>query len=111
LSDASFFYDNDLNVTLESRLPKLAEVVFQRQLGTLADKTKRISKLAAFIAKKIHINELLVRRGGLLSKCDLVSEMVYEFPSLQGIMGYYYSLHDKESESLANAIREHYQPR
>lgn len=111
LSDASFFYDNDLSVTLESRLPKLADVVFQRQLGTLADKTKRISKLAAFIAKQIHIDELLVRRVGLLSKCDLVSEMVYEFPSLQGIMGYYYSLHDKESESLANAIREHYQPR
>lgn len=111
LSDASFFYNNDLNVTLESRLPKLADVVFQCQLGTLADKTKRISKLAAFIAKKIYIDELIVYRGSLLSKCDLVSKMVYEFPSLQGVMGYYYSLHGKESESLANAIREHYQPR
>lgn len=111
LSDASFFYTNDLDVTLESRLPKLADVVFQHQLGTLADKAKRISKLAAFIAKQINIDELLVHRGALLSKCDLVSKMVYEFPSLQGTMGYYYSLHDKESESLANAIREHHQPR
>ena len=111
LSDASFFYNKDLDVTLESRLPKLADVIFQHELGTLADKTKRISKLATFIAKQIHIDELLVYRGCLLSKCDLVSEMVYEFPSLQGIMGYYYSLHDKESESLANAIKEHYLPR
>ena len=111
LSDASFFYNNDLEVALESRLPKLADVVFQHQLGTLADKTKRISRLAVFIAKQIHINELLVYRGCLLSKCDLVSKMVQEFPKLQGIMGYYYSLYSKESESLANAIREHYQPR
>lgn len=111
LSDASFFYNNDLDVTLESRLPKLADVVFQHQLGTLADKTKRIAKLAVFIAKQIHIDELLVHRGCLLSKCDLVSKMVHEFPKLQGIMGYYYSLHSKESESLANSIREHYQPR
>ncbi|QTS83561.1 glycine--tRNA ligase subunit beta [Coxiella endosymbiont of Amblyomma nuttalli] len=111
LSDALFFYNNDLDVTLESRLPKLAGIVFEHQLGTLADKTKRISRLATFIAKQIHIDELVVQRGSLLSKCDLVSKMVYEFPSLQGIMGYHYSLHDRESESLANAIREHYQPR
>ncbi|ACJ17482.1 glycine--tRNA ligase subunit beta [Coxiella burnetii] len=111
LADASFFYDNDLRTSLENRLPKLGDVIFQRQLGTLADKARRIEKLAAFIAKQTNIDEQLAARAGLLSKCDLVSEMVYEFPTLQGIMGYYCAFHDKEPPLVAEAIKEHYLPR
>lgn len=112
LADASFFYDNDLRTTLESRLKKLAAVVFQRQLGTLADKARRIAKLAGEIARRLDLkDEKSVQRGGLLAKCDLVSEMVNEFPALQGIMGYYYALNDKEPTEIAVTIKEHYQPK
>lgn len=111
LSDASFFYHNDLKVSLESRLRKLSGIIFQQQLGTLADKTTRIYKLTDFIANQIKVDEKLTKRTALLAKCDLVSEMVYEFPSLQGTMGYYYALHDKESNIIAQGIKDHYLPR
>ena len=111
LADASFFYHNDLKVSLESRLTKLVGIIFQQQLGTLADKTTRISKLAAFIAKQIKVDKNLTKRAALLAKCDLVSETVYEFPSLQGTMGYYYAMHDKESKTITQAIKDHYLPR
>jgi len=111
LADASFFYDNDLQKTLESRLKKLEAVVFQRQLGSMADKAKQISKLSGFIAKQLDEDIPSAKRSGLLAKCDLVSEMVYEFPSLQGTMGYYYALHDEEPKSIALAIKEQYLPR
>lgn len=111
LSDASFFYDNDLNISLESRFEKLNGVVFQQQLGTLADKSERIVKLTTLIATSLNEKTETAKRAAQLAKCDLVSEMVYEFPALQGIMGYYYALHDKESPAVATAIKEHYQPR
>lgn len=111
LADASFFYDNDLHETLNNRLKSLDGVIFQHQLGTVADKAKRISKLAGFIAKQLDEDIVLTKRAGLLAKCDLVSEMVCEFPSLQGTIGYYYALHDKEPKDVALAIKEHYRPR
>ena len=111
LSDASFFYNNDLSFTLESRFSKLESVIFQQQLGTLADKTRRLVKLSSFIAKQIKIDDKLAIRASILSKCDLVSKMVYEFPILQGIMGYYYAINDKESFLVAEAIKDHYLPR
>lgn len=111
LADASFFYLRDLTIPLENRIKKLSGIIFQKQLGTLADKTERISKLASFISKAIGANEKLTKRAAFLSKCDLTSEMVYEFPSLQGIMGYYYALHDKEPIIIAQAIKDHYLPK
>lgn len=114
LADAAFFYDNDLNVSLESRLDKLNGVIFQHHLGTLADKTDRLVKLTATIANALNettdtIN--VAKRAAALAKNDLVSEMVYEFPTLQGTMGYYYALHNQEPPAVAQAIKEHYQPR
>jgi len=111
LADAAFFYGNDLKVPLESRLKSLKQVVFQRQLGTMEDRSRRISKMAASIAKQISADVEVAKRAGLLSKCDLISEMVTEFPKLQGIMGYYYALNDKESKVSATAIKEQYLPR
>jgi glycyl-tRNA synthetase beta chain len=111
LAAAAFFYDTDLSTPLESRLDKLNGVIFQHQLGTLANKTDRVVKLTATIANAIEEKADLAKRAALLAKCDLVSEMVYEFPSLQGTMGYYYALHDKEPAAVAQAIKEHYQPR
>ena len=111
LADASFFYYNDLKFLLENRLPKLAGMIFQQQLGNLLDKTIRISKIAVFIANKIRLDEDMIKRAALLSKCDLVSRIVCEFPRLRGIMGYYYALHDNESKTIAQAIKDHYLPR
>ncbi len=111
LSDAEFFYKNDLKIPLKERLESLGHVVFQKQLGTMKDKSYRLSKLACFIAKHIGANETIAKHAALLSKCDLVSEMVIEFPQLQGIMGYYYAISDNESKACAIAIKEHYLPR
>lgn len=111
LSDAAFFYHQDTKHILSDRLPRLDHIIFQDQLGTLGDKTNRLIKLSAFIAKKTHADIAVVKQAATLSKCDLVSEMVIEFPNLQGIMGYYYALHDNTSISTATAIREHYLPR
>lgn len=111
LSDAAFFYHQDSKHKLSDGLERLNHIVFQDQLGSLGDKTQRITKLASWIAKKIQANTEVVKRAATLSKCDLVSGMVGEFPNLQGIMGYYYAMNDQESEAVAIAIREHYQPR
>ncbi|EKD77360.1 MAG: glycyl-tRNA synthetase subunit beta, partial [uncultured bacterium] len=111
LSDAEFFYQQDQKHTLFSRLSKLNHVVFQDQLGSLGDKTQRLLKLTAYIAKKIEVENTALQRAATLCKCDLVTDMVSEFPNLQGIMGYYYALHDQESEVCATAIREHYSPK
>lgn len=111
LSDADFFWNQDRKQKLESYSERLKSVVFQNKLGTLYDKSLRISNLAGVIAEQLGGDRLLAARAGLLCKCDLMSEMVGEFPELQGIMGRYYAQHDGEPEELAQAIDEHYMPR
>jgi len=111
LSDAKFFYETDCKQPLAERLELLKHVVFQAKLGTLYDKSERIAKLAGFIANQIGIDAKLAERAGWLCKTDLTTSMVGEFPELQGIMGYYYALNDKENEAVAYAIRDHYFPR
>ncbi|MFN3580205.1 MAG: glycine--tRNA ligase subunit beta [Pseudomonas sp.] len=111
LTDAEFFFLQDKKSPLESRNQRLANVVFQAQLGTVFDKAQRISSLAAFIAGQIDGAPDKAARAGLLSKCDLATEMVGEFPELQGIAGYYYAKHDGEAEDVALALNEQYMPR
>ncbi len=111
LADAKFFYDQDRKTPLASRLDGLRSMVFQKKLGTLYEKSTRIAKLAAHIAKLIEAPPVLAERAGILCKADLLSEMVFEFPELQGIMGYYYALNDNESLEVAIAIKESYLPR
>ncbi|WP_246168956.1 glycine--tRNA ligase subunit beta [Coxiella endosymbiont of Amblyomma sculptum] len=111
LSDASLFYKRDLKTPLKDQLLKLSGIVFQKRLGTLLEKTTRMSKLSIFIANKIKADEELTKKAASLAKCDLVSKTVCEFPRLQGIIGYYYTLCNKESETVAQAIRDHYLPR
>ncbi|MBS0286494.1 MAG: glycine--tRNA ligase subunit beta [Proteobacteria bacterium] len=111
LSDAKFFYDQDRKMPLNSRLEGLKNMVFQKKLGTLYDKSQRIAKLANSIAKQINAPSHLSDRAGKLCKADLLTEMVFEFPELQGIMGNYYALHDGEPVEVATAIRESYYPR
>ncbi len=111
LSDAKFFWVQDKKRTLESRLPKLEERVFQAKLGTMRDKADRIARLAAYLAAYVPgSNAEEAHRAGLLCKADLSSDMVGEFPDLQGIMGRYYALHDYEPTMVANAIADHYAP-
>jgi glycyl-tRNA synthetase beta chain len=111
LSDARFFYDQDRKTKLAERVPRLAGVVYQNKLGSQLDRVKRIKKLAVEIARKIGADVKIVERAAYLSKADLLTEMVGEFPELQGIMGQYYALHDGEDPHVASAIREHYLPR
>lgn len=111
LSDAKFFYQSDIKHSLDTRVPQLQGVIFQIKLGSLHDKTERISQLANHIATRIQADNSAVNRAAFLCKADLLSEMVGEFPSLQGIMGYYYALQDKEDKNVALAIKEHYLPR
>ena len=111
LSDAAFFYETDLKISLAARREQLKTVVFQEKLGTVFDKTERIAKLAESIADQIGGDAQLVKRAGQLSKSDLVSNMVGEFDEMQGIAGAYYARHDGEPEEIATAIREHYLPR
>ena len=110
LSDAKFFWDTDLKHSLESWVPKLADRLYYQGLGTVADKARRISKLAGSLAAltKAEIGE--ASRAGLLAKADLSSDMVGEFPELQGIMGRYYALKDEETIAVADAIGQHYSP-
>lgn len=110
LSDASFFFKKDASTSMEDKLSKLKNVVFQSELGTFHQKAQRISTLAGFIASKLEADEAACRRSGLLCKADLVTDMVNEFPDLQGIMGSYYARHDGESPVICQAIREHYLP-
>ncbi|GAB5381655.1 MAG: glycine--tRNA ligase subunit beta [Aliiglaciecola sp.] len=111
LADARFFFETDKKNSLESRLDSLESVLFQKQLGTLADKSRRISALAGKIAAAIGANEQHAARAGLLSKTDLMTEMVMEFPDVQGVMGMHYANHDGENELVANALNEQYMPR
>ncbi|MFI8748539.1 glycine--tRNA ligase subunit beta [Vreelandella lionensis] len=111
LADAAFFYDTDRKHTLASRIPQLESVVFQQQLGTLADKARRSTAIATFIAERIHGDVSHAQRAAALAKCDLVTEMVLEFPELQGIMGRYYAEQDGEPAEVAQALEEQYLPR
>ncbi|UXZ53895.1 glycine--tRNA ligase subunit beta [Halomonas sp. 7T] len=111
LADAAFFYDTDRKQTLASRISQLESVVFQQQLGTLADKARRSTAIATFIAERIHGDVAHAQRAVALAKCDLVTEMVLEFPELQGIMGRYYAEQDGEPADVAQALEEQYLPR
>ena len=111
LSDAKFFFEQDKKKTLDSRLPQLANVVYHNKLGTQAARTARVTRLAGAIARRLGYDVLLAERGATLAKADLLTDMVGEFPELQGIMGTYYARHDGEPEEVALAASEHYQPR
>jgi len=111
LADAAFFYAADRKMTLESRREALASVTFQARLGTLADKTARITALAAQIAQVAGQDTAAAQRAAELAKCDLLTAMVGEFPELQGIMGRYYALNDGEPDAVAAALAEQYLPR
>ncbi|MBB3120493.1 glycine--tRNA ligase subunit beta [Pseudoduganella violacea] len=111
LSDAKFFFEQDKKKTLESRLPLLKNVVYHNKLGTQAERSDRVTALAGAIAAKLGADVALAERGARLSKADLLTDMVGEFPELQGIMGTYYARHDGEQEEVALAASEHYQPR
>jgi glycyl-tRNA synthetase beta chain len=111
LTDAEFFFKQDKKQKLETFNARLRNVVFQAQLGSVFDKAERVSRLAALIADGIGGDASRAARAGLLSKCDLASEMVGEFPELQGIAGYYYALNDGEPEDVALALNEQYMPR
>ncbi|MCO6538521.1 MAG: glycine--tRNA ligase subunit beta [Gilliamella sp.] len=111
LADAEFFYQTDLKQRLEDRLPRLETVLFQQQLGTVKDKAIRIESLSGFIADKIGADVEQAKRAGKLTKCDLVTNTVFEFPETQGIMGRYLALKDGESIAVATAIEEQYKPR
>lgn len=110
LSDARFFWDTDRKVRLESRLPKLAERLFYARLGSMLDKARRLQALSSIVAHIIGADEEAAKRAGLLAKADLSSEMVGEFPELQGVMGRYYARHDGEADAVAEAIASHYAP-
>jgi len=110
-SDAEFFWNQDRKVRLDSRVDSLSTVVFQKQLGSLLDKTRRIAKLAGYISKILGGDKQQALRAAQLSKCDLMTDMVCEFTSLQGTMGRYYANHDGEDPIVANALDDYYKPR
>ena len=110
LDDARFFWDNDKKTGLEAMLPKLAKIDFKKELGSVADKVERVAALARELAPKVGADPDLAERAARLAKADLVSEMVYEFPELQGVMGRYYALEAGEERPVAGAIADHYQP-
>ena len=111
LTDAEFFFKQDKKQKLEDFNLRLQNVVFQEKLGSVYDKAVRVSKLAAYIAPRIGGDAASAARAGLLSKCDLATEMVGEFPEMQGVAGYYYALNDGEAEDVALALNEQYMPR
>ncbi|ULJ68959.1 glycine--tRNA ligase subunit beta [Wielerella bovis] len=111
LSDAAFFYTQDQKATLASRLPKLANVVYHNKIGSQAERVERLQKIAAHIAGSLNADTALAERAAKLAKADLVTEMVGEFPELQGVMGKYYAQLDGEQPEIAQAIEQHYQPR
>jgi glycyl-tRNA synthetase beta chain len=110
LADAAFFYRQDLKSRLESRVADLARVVFQAKLGSIGDKSARVANLAARLAALTGSDEAKARRAGVLSKADLVSELVLEFGDLQGIAGGYYARNDGEDPEVCKAITQHYWP-
>jgi len=111
LADAAFFLETDRKKTLASREASLREVVYQRGLGSLFDKSRRVAKIAKYLAKAVGADSSTALRAAELAKCDLLTGMVGEFPELQGTMGRYYAESDGESVEVATAIGEHYQPR
>jgi glycyl-tRNA synthetase beta chain len=111
LADAAFFYAADRKATLESRRQALAAVTFQARLGSLADKSARITELAGQIARTVGGDPNRAQRAAELAKCDLLTAMVGEFPELQGVMGRYYALNDGEADAVAAALAEQYLPR
>jgi glycyl-tRNA synthetase beta chain len=111
LTDSEFFWEQDKSRTLASRIAKLDSVLFMEGLGSMGDKAKRIEKLSAYIADIIGANTKHSARAGLLSKTDLITDMVGEFADLQGVMGGYYAINDGEDPVVASAISEHYHPR
>ncbi|NGZ66133.1 glycine--tRNA ligase subunit beta [Vibrio aestuarianus subsp. cardii] len=111
LADAEFFFNTDLKSKLADRLPQLETAIFQKQLGTIKDKTDRITELAGYIAEQIGADVEKSKRAGLLAKCDLMTSMVFEFTDTQGVMGMHYARHDGEAEEVAVALNEQYMPR
>jgi glycyl-tRNA synthetase beta chain len=110
LSDAKFFWDEDRKHSLESRVEKLKGIVFHAKLGTQFERVERIEKLAGEIAANIGADSTKAKRAARLAKADLTTGVVGEFPELQGVMGRYYALHDKEDAAVADAVRDHYKP-
>ena len=110
-SDAEFFWEQDKKQSLESRREKLKSVVFQQKLGTVYEKSERVAQLGAYIACQLKADESLVVRAAQIAKCDLVTDMVFEFTDLQGTMGRYYALHDGEDAEVAQAMEEQYLPK
>lgn len=110
LSDAKFFYDTDLQMKLEDRLPKLDDIIFHEKLGSQGERVKRLMLLAGTLAPLIGADAIAATRAAKLAKADLTSEMVGEFPELQGLMGKYYALAQGEPEEIAGAIEDHYKP-
>ncbi len=111
LADAEFFFNTDRKRPLVDRLPLLENAIFQQQLGTIKDKTDRITELAGYIAEQIGADVEKSKRAGLLAKCDLMPSMVFEFTDTQGVMGMHYARHDGEAEEVAVALNEQYMPR
>ncbi|MDO8891592.1 MAG: glycine--tRNA ligase subunit beta [Sulfurimicrobium sp.] len=111
LADAKFFFDQDRKKTLDSRVAKLGNVVYHNKLGTQLERVQRIRKLAGEIARHLNSDAEKTERAAWLAKADLLTDMVGEFPELQGIMGQYYALHDGEAPEVAHAIEAHYHPR
>ncbi|MEO1596663.1 MAG: glycine--tRNA ligase subunit beta [Pseudomonadota bacterium] len=111
LADAAFFWRNDASAPLESRLARLNDVVYQRALGSIGDKVRRVSALCTHLCDALGFDDTDTLRAATLARCDLVTDMVGEFPDLQGIMGGHYARHDGESDRVATAIREQYFPR
>ncbi len=111
LADAKFFFDQDRKQKLAARVPRLDNVVYHNKLGSQGERVKRLVKLAGGIARLLRADEALAERAALLAKADLLTDMVGEFPELQGIMGRYYAAHDAEAAEVAEAIESHYQPR
>ena len=110
LSDAKFFYDTDLKTKLEDRLPRFAGIVFHEKLGTQEARIERIGKLAARLAPVVKADAKLTARAAQLAKADLLTEVVGEFPELQGLMGKYYALAQGEDKAVAAACEDHYKP-
>jgi glycyl-tRNA synthetase beta chain len=111
LADAKFFYDSDLAKRLETRLPKFKEIVFHEKLGTQWERVERIERLAEHLAPRVNAAVAKVRRAARLMKADLLTEVVGEFPELQGVMGKYYAEAQGEDEAIAHACEDHYKPR
>ena len=110
LEDGRFFWENDKKTGLDAMAPKLAKIDFKKELGTVADKVERVAALARELAPKVGADAELAKRAARLSKADLVSEMVYEFPELQGVMGRYYAIEAGEDARVSDAVRDHYKP-